>query len=252
MIDKGDDNMYEALSEIIKNSTNLVFFGGAGVSTESGIPDFRSAAGIYSKKTYPYPAEHMISSDFFYAHSDQFYDFYFHEMIYPKAKPNDAHIALAELEKMGICKAVITQNIDGLHQAAGSQNVLELHGSIHRNRCLRCHKRYELADMLKQKEGVPKCPKCGHVIKPEVVLYQEALDQSVVEAAISHIRAADTLIVGGTSLQVYPAAGLIQYFNGSHLVLINRSQTNMDSLADLIIHDSIGKVMKEVMALLCR
>lgn len=240
--------MYESLSNIIKNSTKLVFFGGAGVSTESGIPDFRSSAGIYSKKTYPYPAEHMISSDFFFTHPNQFYDFYFHEMIYPQAKPNAAHIALAELEKMGICKAVITQNIDGLHQAAGSKNVLELHGSVHRNRCLSCHTHYDLAAMLNQKDRVPKCSKCGHIIKPEVVLYQEALDQSVIQSAVSHIQSADTLIVGGTSLQVYPAAGLIQYFHGSQLILINKSVTDMDSKADLVIHDAIGKVMNEVMA----
>lgn len=239
--------MYESLSNIIKNSTKLVFFGGAGVSTESGIPDFRSSAGIYSKKTYPYPAEHMISSDFFFTHPNQFYDFYFHEMIYPQAKPNAAHIALAELEKVGICKAVITQNIDGLHQAAGSQNVLELHGSVHRNRCLNCHTQYDLAAMLNQKDRVPKCSKCGHIIKPEVVLYQEALDQSVIQSAVSHIQSADTLIVGGTSLQVYPAAGLIQYFRGAQLILINKSVTDMDSKADLVIHDEIGKVMDEVM-----
>lgn len=244
--------MIKQLSEIIKNSENIVFFGGAGVSTESGIPDFRSSAGIYSKKTYPYPAEHMISSDFFFEHTDQFYNFYFNEMVYPNARPNDAHIALAELENMGKCKAVITQNIDGLHQAAGSHNVLELHGSIHRNRCLGCHAHFDLAEMLRQKNRVPRCPKCAHIIKPEVVLYQEALDQSVIEAAVSYIRAADTLIVGGTSLQVYPAAGLIQYFHGSQLVLINRSATNMDAMADLIIHDSIGKVMKEAMKLIIK
>lgn len=240
--------MYEVLTNIIKNSSKLVFFGGAGVSTESGIPDFRSSAGIYSKKTYPYPAEHMISSDFFFTHPNQFYDFYFHEMIYPQAKPNAAHIALAKLEEMGICKAVITQNIDGLHQAAGSKNVLELHGSVHRNRCLGCHAHYDLAAMLKQKDSVPKCSQCGHIIKPEVVLYQEALDQNIIQAAVSHIQAADILIVGGTSLQVYPAAGLIQYFHGSQLILINKSVTDMDSKADLVIHDAIGKVMNEVMS----
>lgn len=239
--------MIQKLSEIIKNSEKLVFFGGAGVSTESGIPDFRSSAGIYSKKTYPYPPEHMISSDFFFTHTDEFYDFYFNEMVYPNAEVNDAHKALAKLEKMGKCKAVITQNIDGLHQKAGSQNVIELHGSIHRNRCLGCHAHYDLAAMLKQKGGVVKCPKCSHIIKPEVVLYQEALDHKVIEAAVAYIKAADTLIVGGTSLQVYPAAGLIQYFNGSHLVLINRSSTNMDSKADLVIHEAIGEVMKAVM-----
>ena len=166
--------MYEDLKQVIEESDNIVFFGGAGVSTESNIPDFRSQTGIYSKKTYPYRAETMISSDFFYDHCDQFYDFYFHEMVYENAMPNDAHIALAKLEDMGKLKAVITQNIDGLHQKAGSKEVLELHGSIHRNTCQRCHAHYTLEDMLKQRDGVPHCPKCNGIIKPDVVLYGES------------------------------------------------------------------------------
>lgn len=240
--------MIDTLVSYLNESTTAVFFGGAGVSTESGIPDFRSSAGIYSHKTYPYPAEHMISAEFFYAHPDQFYDFYFHEMIYPDAKPNAAHIALAKLEKMGKLKAVITQNIDGLHQAAGSREVLELHGSVHRNRCIHCHAPYDLAAMLAQQNSVPHCPKCHHILKPEVVLYGEALDGSVMEHAIAYIASADLLIVGGTSLVVYPAAGLLRYFKGKHLVLINRSHTAMDDLADVVIHEAIGEVMNKVMA----
>ncbi|MEF9967756.1 MAG: NAD-dependent protein deacylase [Longicatena sp.] len=235
--------MYEELKKVIAESDNIVFFGGAGVSTESNIPDFRSQSGIYSKKTYPYRAETMISSDFFYEHPDDFYDFYFHEMIYENAKPNQAHIALAKLEEQGKLKAVITQNIDGLHQSAGSQEVLELHGSVHRNRCRKCHAFYSLEDMLKQKDRVPKCSVCGCTIKPEVVLYGEGLDQSVVEKAISYISKADVLIVGGTSLVVYPAAGLLRYFRGSKLVLINKESTDMDSNADIVIHEPIGKVL---------
>lgn len=239
--------MYETLTRIIKEQNNIVFFGGAGVSTESGIPDFRSSAGLYSKKTYPYPAEHMISSDFFYAHPNQFYDFYFHEMMYPNAKPNGAHIALAKLEEMGKLKAVITQNIDGLHQVAGSKEVLELHGSVHRNRCTHCRSFYDFDQMLEQKESVPMCPHCGQIIKPEVVLYGEALDQSVMNRAVSYIANADVLIVGGTSLVVYPAAGLLQFFKGSYLILINKSRTEMDDLANIVIHEPIGVVMDEVM-----
>lgn len=239
--------MYETLAAIIKHSNNIVFFGGAGVSTESGIPDFRSSAGLYSKKTYPYPAEHMISADFFSTHPEEFYDFYFHEMIYPEAKPNKAHLALAKLEQLGKLKAIITQNIDGLHQMAGSTEVYELHGSIHRNRCTHCHAFYDLSAMQKQRNGVPKCQVCGHIIKPEVVLYGEALDMQVMQKAITRIEQADVLIVGGTSLVVYPAAGLLQYFKGSQLVLINRSSTSMDEQADLVIHDAIGTVMDEVM-----
>lgn len=239
--------MYETLAAIMKHSDNIVFFGGAGVSTESGIPDFRSSAGLYSKKTYPYPAEHMISADFFSTHPEEFYDFYFHEMIYPEAKPNKAHLALARLEQLGKLKAIITQNIDGLHQMAGSTEVYELHGSIHRNRCTHCHAFYDLSAMQAKRNGVPKCQVCGHIIKPEVVLYGEALDMQVMQKAITRIEQADVLIVGGTSLVVYPAAGLLTYFRGSQLVLINRSSTQMDEQADILIHDAIGTVMDEVM-----
>lgn len=239
--------MYETLATVLKYSNDIVFFGGAGVSTESGIPDFRSSAGLYSKKTYPYPAEHMISADFFSTHPKEFYDFYFHEMIYPDAKPNKAHQAFAELEKMGKLQAVITQNIDGLHQMAGSHEVCELHGSIHRNRCTHCHAFYDLDAMRKQKNTIPVCEKCGHTFKPEVVLYGEALDMQVMQKAVNYIANADVLIVGGTSLVVYPAAGLLQYFKGSHLVLINKSSTQMDERADIVIHDAIGDVMEEVM-----
>lgn len=238
--------MYEELKRVIDKSNQIVFFGGAGVSTESNIPDFRSQSGIYSKKTYPYPAEHMISSDFFYEHPDQFYDFYFHEMIYEDAKPNAAHTALARLEAQGKLKAVITQNIDGLHQMAGSKEVIELHGSIHRNRCRNCHAFYTLEDMLKQRNRIPKCTECGCTIKPEVVLYGESLDTDSIEKAIHYIASADVLIVGGTSLVVYPAAGLLRYFQGSTLVLINKESTSMDERADIVIHDAIGKVMEEV------
>lgn len=240
--------MIDQLATLIKESNDTVFFGGAGVSTESGIPDFRSSAGIYSHKTYPYPAEHMISADFFHTHPKEFYDFYFHEMIYPQAGANAAHRALAKLEKMGKLAAVITQNIDGLHQAAGSEKVLELHGSIHRNHCVHCHASYDLAAMLKQKDTLPRCEKCHHLLKPDVVLYGEALDEQVINEAVAYIAKAELLIVGGTSLVVYPAAGLIRYFKGKHLVLINRSETPMDDLADLVIHESIGEVMERVMA----
>lgn len=238
--------MYEELKKIMEENDKIVFFGGAGVSTESNIPDFRSQSGIYSKKSYPYRAETMISADFFYDHPADFYDFYFHEMIYEHALPNPAHLALARLEQRGKLKAVITQNIDGLHQLAGSVEVLELHGSIHRNRCQRCHKPYTLADMLKQKLDIPRCSECGGIIKPEVVLYGESLDQQVMQRAIAHIAAADVMIVGGTSLIVYPAAGLLQYFRGSKLILINKESTSMDGRADIVIHDAIGHVLASV------
>lgn len=238
--------MYEELKSVIEESDNIVFFGGAGVSTESNIPDFRSQSGIYSKKTYPYRAETMISHEFFLKHTQQFYDFYFHEMVYEHAMPNAAHIALAKLEEQGKLKAVITQNIDGLHQKAGSKKVLELHGSIHRNRCMDCGAFYTLEELLSQKDGVPLCHKCKGTIKPEVVLYGEGLDMDVVEQAVSYISNADVMIVGGTSLVVYPAAGLLQYFHGRKLILINKESTSMDSSADIVIHDPIGEVLKNV------
>ena len=237
--------MYDELKKILTQSDNIVFFGGAGVSTESNIPDFRSQSGIYSKKTYPYRAETMISSEFFHEHPEQFYDFYFHEMVYERAQPNDAHLALAKLEEMGKLKAVITQNIDGLHQMAGSKNVLELHGSIHRNYCMSCGKFFDAA-YVKNSEGQPKCDECGGLIKPDVVLYEEGLDQRVISKTVQYISQADVLIIGGTSLVVYPAAGLIDYFKGSHLILINKSKTERDSQADLIINDKIGEVFKQL------
>ena len=233
------------LKEIIDRSSRIVFFGGAGVSTESNIPDFRSSDGLYKQKRYPYPAEVMLSSDFFYDHTKEFYDFYFHEMIYPNALPNHAHKALASLEKAGKLQAVITQNIDGLHQAAGSQKVYELHGSVHRNRCLQCAHFMNLEDLMAHRDefGIPRCPKCGGLMKPEVVLYGEGLDMSVMQASVHAIQSCDTLIIGGTSLVVYPAAGLIRYFHGDHLVLINKDHTEMDHLADLVIHDPIAGVL---------
>ncbi len=233
------------LKEIIDRSSRIVFFGGAGVSTESNIPDFRSSDGLYKQKRYPYPTEVMLSSDFFYDHTKEFYDFYFHEMIYPNALPNHAHKALASLEKAGKLQVVITQNIDGLHQAAGSQKVYELHGSVHRNCCLQCAHFMNLEDLMAHRDefGIPRCPKCGGLMKPEVVLYGEGLDMSVMQASIHAIQSCDTLIIGGTSLVVYPAAGLIRYFHGDHLVLINKDHTEMDHLADLVIHDPIAGVL---------
>lgn len=237
------------LSEILAASNNIVFFGGAGVSTESNIPDFRSANGLYGEKKerkYPYPAETMLSHSFYESHPKEFFNFYFNEMIYKDAVPNDAHKALAELEKMGKLKAVITQNIDVLHQKAGSVNVLELHGSVLRNYCTRCHTFYSLEETMasRDQDGIPRCPKDGAIIKPDVVLYEEGLDQDVLMKAITAIAQADCLIVGGTSLVVYPAAGLLQYFRGKYLVLINRDSTPYDSQADLVIHSSIGEVLK--------
>ncbi|MCF0258554.1 MAG: NAD-dependent protein deacylase [Erysipelotrichaceae bacterium] len=237
------------LAQILKDSQRIVFFGGAGVSTESNIPDFRSENGLYGdkkKKEYPYPAETMLSHSFYVQHPKEFYEFYFDQMIYKDAVPNDAHRALTELEKMGKLTAVVTQNIDGLHQKAGSVNVLELHGSVLRNYCTRCHKEFTLEEVLnsRDKDGIPRDPKDGAVIKPDVVLYEEGLDQNVIYQAVEAISRADCLIVGGTSLVVYPAAGLLQYFRGKYLVLINRDSTPYDDRADLVIHDSIGKVLK--------
>ena len=237
--------MNSQLKKIMDNAENIVFFGGAGVSTESNIPDFRGSEGLYQKQTYPYPAEVMLSSDFFYDHTRSFYDFYFQEVIYPDAKPNAAHRALAALERQGKLKAVITQNIDGLHQMAGSTQVLELHGSVHRNRCLRCHHFLDLAGMQANRDaqGIPRCPVCGGLMKPEVVLYGEGLDMQVLHAAVTAIRACDTLIVGGTSLVVYPAAGLLHDFAGENLVLINKDRTDMDARATLVLHEPIAQVL---------
>lgn len=235
------------LKKMVAESSNIVFFGGAGVSTESNIPDFRSEAGLYkTKNNFSYPPEVMLSHSFFMKHTEDFFDFYKSKMIYKNAKPNEAHIALAELEKMGKVKAVITQNIDGLHQLAGSKNVLELHGSVHRNYCMKCNKIFDLDYVINSDELTPICDKCGGIVKPDVVLYEEGLDMDTLNRAIYHIKQADMLIVGGTSLVVYPAAGLIEYFNGKNLVLINKASTAYDSSADLIINESIGRVLREV------
>lgn len=235
----------DKFKETVKKSNNIVFFGGAGVSTESNIPDFRSENGLYvTKNNLKYPPEEMLSHHFFINNTEDFYDFYKGKMVYKDAQPNDAHLALAKLEAIGKLKAVITQNIDGLHQKAGSKSVLELHGSIHRNYCTKCRRFFDLNYILNSK-GVPRC-ECGGIIKPDVVLYEEGLDNEVIEKSIDYIQKADVLIVGGTSLSVYPAAGLIRYFNGDKLVLINKTPTPYDSYADMVINDSISKTLKSV------
>lgn len=236
-----DTEKLNELRQIIEDSDNIVFFGGAGVSTESGIPDFRSVDGLYNQK-YKYPPETIISHSFYRRNPEEFYRFYKDKMIFADAKPNKAHIKLVELEKQGKLKAVITQNIDGLHQMAGSRNVIELHGSVHRNYCEKCHAFYDL-DYIVNSDGVPKCEKCGGTVKPDVVLYEEALDEDNMSRALQYISEADTLIIGGTSLVVYPAAGLIRYFRGRKLVVINMSPTQSDSNADLLIADKIGDVL---------
>lgn len=228
----------------VRESDNIVFFGGAGVSTESGIPDFRSVDGLYNQ-TYDYPPETIISHSFYRRNSEEFYRFYKDKMLFPHAEPNAAHLALAELEKQGKLRAVITQNIDGLHQLAGSREVLELHGSVHRNYCVRCGKFYNLEQVMGM-DGVPRCD-CGGMIKPDVVLYEEGLDQATLQKAVAYIRQADVLIVGGTSLTVYPAAGLIDYYQGNKLVLINKAVTAMDDRADLVISGKIGEVFTQMM-----
>lgn len=238
--------MHEGLRKIIEESNQIVFFGGAGVSTESGIPDFRSEKGLYNAvQTYNHSPEEMLSWTFFKNNTDIFYDYYKKNLIYKEAKPNKAHEALAQLEKQGKMKGIITQNIDGLHQKAGSQLVYELHGSVHRNYCMKCGQFYDLDYVLNQ-EGVPKCQSCNNIVKPDVVLYEEPLNETVITHSIRAVSEADTLIIGGTSLVVYPAAGLVNYFNGKYLVLINKSPTNYDHKADLVIHDSIGKVMESI------
>lgn len=235
----------EKLTQILKDSNNIVFFGGAGVSTESNIPDFRSSNGLWNEKLkINFTPEQLVSHTFFMRYPDEFFKFYKDKLIYPDAKPNAAHIALAKLEKMGKLKAVVTQNIDGLHQAAGSKNVYELHGSVLRNYCMKCGAFYDEKFILESK-GVPTCPKCGGKVKPDVVLYEEGLDEDVIQGAVRAIAQADTLIIGGTSLVVYPAAGLINYFRGKNLILINKSSTSADNKADLVIHDAIGKVLGE-------
>lgn len=233
----------EKLKQWIAESSNIVFFGGAGVSTESGIPDFRSVDGLYNQE-YDYPPETIISHSFYKRNPKEFYRFYKNKMLFPDAKPNAAHLALARWEEQGKLKAVITQNIDGLHQAAGSQEVLELHGSVHRNYCTRCGKFYSLADVMNA-DGVPHC-ECGGVVKPDVVLYEEGLDQKILSKAVSYIQHADVLIIGGTSLTVYPAAGLIDYYQGNKLVLVNKSVTPMDQRADLVISGKIGEIFSQL------
>lgn len=234
----------ERLKEIIDESSYIVFFGGAGVSTESGIPDFRSTDGLYSLK-YKYPPETIVSHSFFRQRTDEFYEFYKDKMMALDAKPNKAHLKLAQWEAEGKLKAVITQNIDGLHQMAGSKEVLELHGSIHRNYCEKCHAFYDAA-YVKESEGTPRCSECGGLIKPDVVLYEEGLDDQILQKSVYHIRNADTLIIGGTSLVVYPAAGLIDYFRGKNLVVINKSPTSRDKQADLCLNGSIGEILGQL------
>ena len=238
-------NKINDLQKIIESSDSIVFFGGAGVSTESGIPDFRSKSGIFkSLEKYGDTPERLVSHSYYLEHTDEFFNYYKDCLIFPDAKPNPAHYTLARLEKEGKLKAIITQNVDSLHQKAGSKNVLELHGSIYRNYCETCKKSYDLDFILKSK-GIPHCS-CGGIIKPDVVLYEETLDTNILNKSIEYIRQADTLIVGGTSLVVYPAAGLINYFNGKNLVLINRSKTEYDSLASLVINEAIGETLAKI------
>lgn len=239
------NTLISKLTKILKDSNNIVFFGGAGVSTESNIPDFRSANGLWSENLkINLTPEQLVSHTMYMRYPEEFFKFYKEKLIYPDAKPNAAHIALAKLEKMGKVKAVVTQNIDGLHQAAGSKNVYELHGSVLRNYCMKCHSFYDEKFIL-ESEGIPTCPKCGGKVKPDVILYEEGLDDSTIRGAVNAIANADTLIIGGTSLVVYPAAGLIDYFRGKNIVLINKSSTSADNKANLVIHDAIGKVLAQ-------
>lgn len=233
----------ETLKDLVSQSDNIVFFGGAGVSTESGIPDFRSVDGLYNQK-WKYPPETILSRTFFERNPEEYYRFHREKLVIDGVKPNRAHLRLAELEQEGKLKAVITQNIDGLHQAAGSKNVLELHGSILRAYCSRCKKAYD-ADIINYGEDVPRCT-CGGVIRPDIVLYEEPLDGDIMQSAVHFIANADVLIIGGTSLNVYPAAGLINYYRGNKLVLINLSETPYDSYADLVIHERIGEVFSQI------
>ena len=237
------DSNIEKLKAMVAESDNIVFFGGAGVSTESGIPDFRSVDGLYNQK-WKYPPETILSRTFFDRDPEEYYRFHREKLVIDGVKPNRAHLRLAELEREGKLRAVVTQNIDGLHQAAGSKNVLELHGSILRAYCSRCGKKYD-PDIINHGTGVPRCT-CGGVIRPDIVLYEEPLDDAVVSAAVRYIREADVLIIGGTSLNVYPAAGLINYYRGNKLVLVNLSETPYDSYADLVIHEKIGEVFAQI------
>ena len=238
-------NKIEKLQEIIYASNNIVFFGGAGVSTESGIPDFRSESGIFkSLEKYGDTPERLVSHSYYLEHTDKFFSYYKDCLIFPEAEPNPAHYTLARLEKEGKLKAIITQNIDGLHQKAGSKNVLELHGSVYRNYCEICKKEYNL-DFILESEGIPHCT-CGGIIKPDVVLYEEALDMNILNKSAQYIMSADTLIVGGTSLVVYPAAGLINYFKGKNLILNKKSQTEYNNLTTLIINEAIGETLAKI------
>ena len=237
------EDKIQKFKQLVNDSNNIVFFGGAGVSTESGIPDFRSKDGLYNQK-YDYPPEEILSHTFFINYTDEFFKFYKDKMNSLKYEPNITHIKLAELEKKGKLKAIITQNIDGLHQKAGAKNVFELHGSVLRNYCMKCHKFYD-AEYVFNSNGIPRCT-CGGIIKPDVVLYEEGLNEETLNKSIISINKADLLIVAGTSLTVYPASGLIDYFKGRNLVLINRDVTPFDNRADLVIHEALGKVFKEI------
>lgn len=234
----------QQLQQIIDNGRKIVFFGGAGVSTESGIPDFRSVDGLYNQK-YDYPPEEILSHTFFVRKCEEFYRFYKDKMLALDIEPNAAHKKLAQMEAKGKLEAVVTQNIDGLHQKAGSKKVYELHGTVHKNYCTKCNKFFD-AQYIKNYDGIPKCDLCGGLIKPQVVLYEESLDDATVRGAINAIGEADVLIVAGTSLTVYPAAGLIQYFRGEKLILINRDPTPMDSKADLVFHDKVGEILSQI------
>ncbi len=243
-----NDEKIQQLQKIIDESSSIVFFGGAGVSTESGIPDFRSQDGLYQQQ-WKYPPETIISRSFFDANTKEFYRFYREKLIIRGAEPNITHKKLAELEAAGKLTAVVTQNIDGLHQKAGSKKVYELHGSTLRNYCMNCHKFFDdkfISDSANSPDTLPHCDECGGLVKPDVVLYEEGLDDKIINGAVDAIADCDTLIIGGTSLVVYPAAGLIRYFRGKHLVLINKSETQADNMADLVIHDSLGKVFEQI------
>lgn len=240
------NNKIEELIQLIENSDNIVFFGGAGTSTESGIPDFRSSDGLFNEKlNKKFTPEQLVSHSFYIRYPEDFFSFYKSKLIYKEAKPNDAHLALAKLEQSGKLKAVITQNIDGLHQMAGTKNVFELHGSIHRNYCENCGKFYNLDEMLNLDGVIPYCEECGSIVKPDVVLYEEALDDVVINNAVSAISSADLLIIGGTSLVVYPAAGFINYFKGKNIIVINRDNINLSRSNTLVINHSIGEVLNK-------
>lgn len=235
------------LVELLKNAKNIVYFGGAGTSTESNIPDFRSQDGLYALK-YKYPPETMLSRSFFDSHTDEFFEFYRDKVLYPEAQPNKAHYALAKLEEMGKLSAVVTQNIDGLHQLAGSKHVIELHGSVHKNYCVSCDSQYDLDFVVKSESVTPRCTVCGGIVRPDVVLYEEGLDQGIMKAAIEAVSESDVLIVGGTSLVVYPAAGMIRYHQNNQIVLINKSETKYDNKALMRFDEAIGELLHRVVS----